>query len=85
MIIHSQFGLALPLSISLSYLQTRTFNGRGYVMEESINGDVGLIKAWKADPFGNLVFRGTARNFNPDCARAARYVIAEVCISEHSK
>ena len=50
-------------------------------MEESINGDVGLIKAWKADPFGNLVFRGTARNFNPDCARAARYVIAEVCIA----
>ena len=36
------------------------------------------MKAWKADPFGNLVFRGTARNFNPDCAMAGRFTIAEV-------
>jgi 3-oxoacid CoA-transferase len=45
---------------------------------ESIRGDVGLVKAWKADTFGNLIFRGTAANFNPDVATAARYTIAEV-------
>lgn len=47
-------------------------------MEESITGDIALVKAWKADPSGNLVFRGTARNFNPDCATAGRFCIAEV-------
>ena len=56
----------------------RSFNGKEYVMEESIVGDVALVKAWKADPFGNLVFRGTARNFNPDCAMASKFTIAEV-------
>mmetsp|Transcript_20425 Transcript_20425/g.38088 ORF Transcript_20425/g.38088 Transcript_20425/m.38088 type:complete len:516 (-) Transcript_20425:56-1603(-) len=58
--------------------ETRTFNGVEYVMEEAITGDVSLVKAWKADTRGNLVFRGTARNFNPDCARAGRFCIAEV-------
>ncbi len=48
------------------------------MLEESITGDVGLVKAWKADTLGNLKFRGTARNFNPECAAAARYTIAEV-------
>ena len=47
-------------------------------MEESITGDIGIVKAWRADTFGNLMFRGTARNFNPDCAMAARFTIAEV-------
>jgi len=56
----------------------RSFNGKEYVLEEAITGDVGLVKAWRADPFGNLVFRGTARNFNPDVAMAARYTVAEV-------
>jgi len=51
-------------------------------MEEAITGDVALIKAWKSDPFGNLIFRGTARNFNPECAKAAKYTIAEVCVNE---
>lgn len=45
--------------------ELRTFNGRKYVMEEAIVGDYGLVKAWKADTRGNLVFKGTARNFNP--------------------
>ena len=58
--------------------ELRNFNGRNYVMEEAISGDVALIKAWKADTYGNLVFKGTARNFNPDCAMAAKFTIAEV-------
>ena len=47
-------------------------------MEEAIHGDFALVKAWKADTRGNLIFRKTARNFNPDCARAGRICIAEV-------
>jgi 3-oxoacid CoA-transferase len=48
--------------------ESRMFNNRGYVMEEAITGDFSLVKGWKADTHGNVVFRGTARNFNPDCA-----------------
>eukprot|EP00440_Ansanella_granifera_P071167 gb/GFBE01077236.1/.p1 GENE.gb/GFBE01077236.1/~~gb/GFBE01077236.1/.p1 ORF type:complete len:519 (+),score=144.12 gb/GFBE01077236.1/:1-1557(+) len=58
--------------------ESREFNGRGYVMEEAIVGDFALVKAWKADERGNLVWRGTSRNFNPDCARAGKVCIAEV-------
>jgi 3-oxoacid CoA-transferase len=58
--------------------ETRVFNGRHYVMEEAITGDFALVKAWKADKSGNLIFRATARNFNPDCAKAAKVCIAEV-------
>ena len=58
--------------------ELRTFNDRDYVMEEAIIGDYGLVKAWKADTRGNLVFKGTARNFNPECAMAAKICIAEV-------
>jgi len=58
--------------------ESREFNGCKYIMEEAITGDFALVKAWKADTTGNLVFRKTARNFNPDCARAARITIAEV-------
>jgi len=47
-------------------------------MEESIRGDVALVKAWKADKRGNLIFRKTARNFNQDMAKAAKFTIAEV-------
>lgn len=49
--------------------ETRNFNGRNYVMEEAITGDFALVKAWKGDTDGNLVFRATARNFNPECAK----------------
>ena len=47
-------------------------------MEEAITGDISIVKAWRADPFGNFIFRGTARNFNPDCAVASKFCIAEV-------
>ena len=58
--------------------EARAFDGQDYVMERAITGDYALVKAWKADTRGNLVFRGTARNFNPECARAGRVCIAEV-------
>jgi 3-oxoacid CoA-transferase len=58
--------------------ESREFNGSQYIMEEAITGDFALIKAWKADTSGNLIFRSTARNFNPDCARAGKICIAEV-------
>ena len=58
--------------------ELRRFNNRDFVLEEAIVGDFGLVKAWKADTRGNLVFKGTARNFNPECAMAARVCIAEV-------
>lgn len=58
--------------------ETRKFGERDYVLEESITGDFALVKAWKADPFGNLVYRKTARNFNPMVATAGKITIAEV-------
>lgn len=58
--------------------EVREFDGRKYVMERGIVTDVSLVKAWKADAAGNLVYRKTARNFNPMCAMAGRVTIAEV-------
>ncbi|DAZ92832.1 TPA: hypothetical protein N0F65_010100 [Lagenidium giganteum] len=58
--------------------EVRKFNGRNFVMEEGITGDYALVKAWKGDTDGNLVFRGTTRNFNVDAAKAGRITIAEV-------
>jgi hypothetical protein len=58
--------------------EVRVFDGRRYVMERGIKGDFALIKAWKADKSGNLVFRYTSRNFNPLCAQAGKICIAEV-------
>src|SRR6267143_567632 len=58
--------------------ETREFDGRQFVMERGIRGDFAFIKAWKGDRWGNLVYRKTARNFNPMMATAADYVIAEV-------
>ena len=58
--------------------ETRQFGGKQYIMEEAIVGDFALIKAWKADACGNLVFRRSARNFNPPMARAAKITVAEV-------
>jgi 3-oxoacid CoA-transferase subunit A len=51
---------------------------REYVMETGLYADLSLVKAWKADTFGNLVYRKTARNFNPEMATAAAFVVAEV-------
>ena len=58
--------------------ETREFDGRHYVMETALVADVALVKAWKADAAGNLVFRKTARNFNPACATAGKTCVAEV-------
>ena len=58
--------------------ETRTFDDEHYVMERSLVADVSLVKAWKADRSGNLVYRRTARNFNPNVAAAGRLTIAEV-------
>jgi 3-oxoacid CoA-transferase subunit A len=58
--------------------ETREFDGRQYVMERGIRGDFAFIRAWKGDRWGNLIYRKTARNFNPMMATAAECVIAEV-------
>jgi 3-oxoacid CoA-transferase subunit A len=58
--------------------EIREFNGRPHVMERALSADFALVKAWKADRWGNLVFHKTARNFNPVMATAARVTIAEV-------
>jgi 3-oxoacid CoA-transferase subunit A len=58
--------------------ETREINGVMYVLEESLTADFAIVKAWKGDRFGNLVFKGTARNFNPLMAMAGRITIAEV-------
>jgi 3-oxoacid CoA-transferase A subunit len=58
--------------------ETREFDGRKYVLERSLRADYGIVKAWKGDTLGNLVFRKTARNFNPMCATAGRFTVAEV-------
>jgi 3-oxoacid CoA-transferase A subunit len=58
--------------------EVREFNGRQYILEHSLRGDFGIVKAWKGDTMGNLIFRKTARNFNPLCATAGKITIAEV-------
>jgi 3-oxoacid CoA-transferase subunit A len=58
--------------------ETREFDGRMYVMERALKADFAFVKAWKGDKSGNLVYRKTARNFNPMMATAAKITIAEV-------
>jgi 3-oxoacid CoA-transferase subunit A len=58
--------------------ETREFDGRTYLMERGLKADFALVKAWKGDRLGNLVYRKAARNFNPMKATAARVTIAEV-------
>ena len=58
--------------------ETREFDGRTYIMERALKADFAFVKAWKGDKWGNLVYRKTARNFNPMMATAARITIAEV-------
>ena len=58
--------------------EVRDFNGRPHVLVPSLRGDFAFVKAWKGDRWGNLVYRKTARNFNPVMATGANYVIAEV-------
>jgi 3-oxoacid CoA-transferase subunit A len=58
--------------------EVRKFNNRDYILEEAITADFALIKGWKADSYGNVVYRHTAQNFNPAAATAARITVAEV-------
>ena len=58
--------------------EEREFEGRKYILEKGIRGDFALIKGWKADPFGNVIYRKTARNFNPMMATAGKITIVEV-------
>lgn len=58
--------------------ETRDFEGHSYLLERALHADFALIKAWKGDRWGNLVYRKTARNFNPEMATAGRVTIAEV-------
>src|SRR5579875_2610069 len=58
--------------------EAREFDGRRYLLERALTADFALVKAWRGDRFGNLVYRKTARNFNPMMATAARFTIAEV-------
>ncbi|SHI32565.1 3-oxoacid CoA-transferase subunit A [Arenibacter nanhaiticus] len=58
--------------------ETREFNGKMYVLEEAFKADFSFVKAWKGDEAGNLIFKGTARNFNPAMCGAATITVAEV-------
>jgi 3-oxoacid CoA-transferase subunit A len=58
--------------------EVRNFAGKDYILEHALIADIALIKAYKADKAGNLIFRKTARNFNPECAMAGKLTIVEV-------
>ena len=58
--------------------EVRYFNGKPHLLEQALTADFAIVKAWKGDRFGNLVFKGTARNFNPAMAMAGKITIAEV-------
>lgn len=58
--------------------ETRVFNGKEYLMEYAFDADFAIVKAWKGDTMGNLIFRSTSRNFNPIMAMAGKITIAEV-------
>lgn len=58
--------------------ETKDFNGEEYILETGLIADLAIVKAWKADPYGNLIYRKTARNFNPMMATAGRVTVAEV-------
>ena len=58
--------------------ESRNFDGREFILEKGITGDFAFVKAWKGDKFGNLIFRKTARNFNPMIATAGKITVAEV-------
>jgi 3-oxoacid CoA-transferase subunit A len=58
--------------------ETRNFNGKAYLMEYALPADFAIVKAWKGDPYGNLIFRKTTRNFSTSMAKAGNFTIAEV-------
>ncbi|XP_037803743.1 succinyl-CoA:3-ketoacid coenzyme A transferase 1, mitochondrial-like [Penaeus monodon] len=73
-----KYGEGGAIQIQSAPRESRIFNGRNYIMEEAITGDFALIKAWKADRAGNLLFRKTTRNFNLPMCKAAKTTIVEV-------
>ena len=66
------------IHLVVHFLKSKVFNGSSYILEEALTADFALIKAWKADKAGNLIFRKTANNFNLVMAKAAKTTIAEV-------
>lgn len=58
--------------------ETREFNGRKYILEQAITGDFAIVKGWKADRYGNVIYRRTAQNFNPMVAAAGKITVVEV-------
>jgi 3-oxoacid CoA-transferase subunit A len=58
--------------------ETRVFNGKNYILEQALEADFAFVKAWKGDAAGNLIYKGTARNFNPLMAMAGKITVAEV-------
>ncbi len=58
--------------------EVREYNGRNYILEESITGDFAIVKGWKADRYGNVIYRNTAQNFNPMAATAGKITVVEV-------
>ncbi|XP_055348645.1 succinyl-CoA:3-ketoacid coenzyme A transferase 1, mitochondrial-like [Paramacrobiotus metropolitanus] len=73
-----KYGPNNKIDIASRTRESKMFNNREYILEEAITGDFSLVKAYKADKLGNLVFRKTARNFNPPICKASRITIAEV-------
>ena len=71
----TQTGVGTPIAEGK---EVRQFNGKDYLLETSLTADIALVKAWKADKAGNLIFRKTAQNFNPVCAMAGKIAVAEV-------
>jgi 3-oxoacid CoA-transferase subunit A len=74
-VIYTPAGVGTEVAIGK---ETREFNGKTYLMEYAFDADFAIVKAWKGDTMGNLVFRSTARNFNPMMAMAGKITIAEV-------
>ena len=58
--------------------EVREFNGRNYILEEAVTGDFAIVRGWKADRYGNVIYRHTAQNFNPMAATAGRITVVEV-------
>ena len=74
-VIYTPAGVGTEVAIGK---ETREFNGKTYLMEHAFDADYAIVKAWKGDAHGNLVFKATARNFNPLMAMAGKITIAEV-------
>lgn len=74
-VIYTPAGVGTEVAIGK---ETREFNGKTYLMEYAFDSDYAIVKAWKGDTMGNLIFRSTARNFNPMMAMAGKITIAEV-------